>query len=254
VCAFAELQKFREIDTEVVSPDDDTAKCSSASAGITAFDLELHKSGLSGHFSAEEIKQGVSNPLEFQILNLTQHVNLLESKLEELQGVLAVKDSRIVELETVLSSGKFPKEESPNTVGLSEEKHREVEYEVQELFRQKIEAEVEYLAITKVMQNLKVGADLQLKLLEEQEELSENQEHVLNKLVGAESRASVLKNKAEELEKYVGDSLIVEESFMLQKRVCKVSFYLFLQFFMLILFFWFLVSQLSLNSGVVVPT
>ncbi|CAJ2638607.1 unnamed protein product [Trifolium pratense] len=247
-----ELQKFREIDTEVVSPDDDTAKCSSASAGITAVDLELHKSGLSGHSSAEENKQGTSNPLEFQILNLTQHVNLLESKLEELQGVLAVKDSRIVELETVLSSGKFPKEESANTVGLSEEEHREVQYEVEVLFRQKIEAEVEYLAITKVMQNLKVGADLQLKILEEQEKLSENQEHVLNKLVGAESRASVLKNKAEELEKYVGDSLIVEESFTLQKRVCKVSIYLFLQFFVLILF-WFLASQ-SPNSGVVVPT
>jgi hypothetical protein len=105
-----------------------------------------------------------------------------------------------------------------------------------------------------VMQNLKVGADLQFTLLEEQEKLSENQAQVLNKIIDAESKASVLKNKAEELEKYCGDSLVIEESFLLQKRVCKVSFYLFLQFMMLILFFWFLVSQLSQNSGVVVPT
>lgn len=244
-----EVQKFREIDTEVVSPEDDSAKCSSASAGITAVDLRLHKSFLSSHSSADETNQSASSSLEFQISSLKQHVNLLESKLGELQGVLASKDSRIVELETALSSGKFPKEESANTLG-----YKEVEYEIEDLFRQKVEAEVEYLAIAKVMQNLKVGADLQFTLLEEQEKLSENQAQVLNKIIDAESKASVLKNKAEELEKYCGDSLVIEESFLLQKRVCKVSFYLFLQFMMLILFFCFLVSQLSQNSGVVVPT
>ena len=249
VCALAEVQKFREIDTEVVSPEDDSAKCSSASAGITAVDLGLHKSFLSSHSSADETNQAASSSLEFQISSLKQHVNLLESKLEELQGVLASKDSRIVELETALSSGKFPKEESANTLG-----YKEVEYEIEDLFRQKVEAEVEYLAIAKVMQNLKVGADLQFTLLEEQEKLSENQAQVLNKIVEAESKASVLKNKAEELEKYCDDSLVIEESFLLQKRVCKVSFYFFLQFMMLILFFSFLVSQLSQNSGVVVPT
>lgn len=244
-----EVQKFREIDTEVVSPEDDSAKCSSASAGITAVDLGLHKSFLSSHSSADETNQSASSSLEFQISSLKQHVNLLESKLGELQGVLSSKDSRIVELETALSSGKFPKEESANTLG-----YKEVEYEIEDIFRQKVEAEVEYLAIAKVMQNLKVGADLQFTLLEEQEKLSENQAQVLNKIIDAESKASVLKNKAEELEKYCGDSLVIEESFLLQKRVCKVSFYLFLQFMMLILFFCFLVSQLSQNSGVVVPT
>lgn len=244
-----EVQKFREIDTEVVSSEDDSAKCSSASAGITAVDLGLHKSFLSSHYSADETNQSASSSLEFQISSLKQHVNLLESKLGELQGVLASKDSRIVELETALSSGKFPIEESANTLG-----YKEVEYEIEDLFRQKVEAEVEYLAIAKVMQNLKVGADLQFTLLEEQEKLSENQAQVLNKIIDAESKASVLKNKAEELEKYCGDSLVIEESFLLQKRVCKVSFYLFLQFMMLILFFCFLVSQLSQNSGVVVPT
>lgn len=243
-----EVQKFREIDTEVVSPEDDSAKCSSASAGITAVDLGFHKSFLSSHSSADETNQSASSSLEFQISSLKQHVNLLESKLGELQGVLSSKDSRIVELETALSSGKFPKEESANTLG-----YKEVEYEIEDLFRQKVEAEVEYLAIAKVMQNLKVGADLQFTLLEEQEKLSENQAQVLNKIIDAESKASVLKNKAEELEKYCGDSLVIEESFLLQKRVCKVSFYLFLQFMMLILFFCFLVSQLSQNSGVVVP-
>ncbi|KAK7322399.1 hypothetical protein VNO77_25778 [Canavalia gladiata] len=235
-----EVQKFREIGVEAISPDNDSAKCSSASAGITDFDLGLHKSSVSGQSGAEEIKQTASSSLE--------------SKLEELQGVLALKDSRIAELETSLNSGKFPKEESACTIGLSEEKYKGLEFELEGLFRRKIEAEVEYLAISKVMQNLKVGAGFQLTLLEEQEKLSENQAQVLKKLVVAESKASELKKKAEELEKHSGDSLVVDESFVLQKRVCKVTFYLFIQFMFLILCFWLFVSQLSLNSGMVVPT
>ncbi|XP_061339390.1 WPP domain-interacting protein 2-like [Gastrolobium bilobum] len=248
-----EVQKFREIGIEVVSLDDNS--CSTASAGINAVDLGLNMSCLSGQSGEEEFKQTASSSLELQVLSLTRSVNILESKLEELQGIHTLKDSRIAELETALSSGKFPKEESASTIdGSLEEKCKEVESELEGFFRQKIEAEIECLAITKVMQNLKVGAGFQLTLLEEQEKLSENQAQVLDKLVEAESKASVLKDKAEELEKYCGDSLVVEESFVLQKRVFKVTFCLFVQFMLLILFFWLFVSQLSLNSGVVVPT
>ena len=253
-CTLAEVQKFKEIEIEVVSPDDDSAKCSSASAGIAAIDLGLHKSSLSGQSGAEEVKQIATSSLELQVLSLTQNVNILESKLEGLQGMLALKDSRIAELESALSSGKSPKEESASTVGFSEEKCKEVECELESLFKQKIEAEVEYLAITKVMQNLKAGASFELTLLEEQEKLSENQAQVLNEVVEAENKASVLKKKAEELEKYCDASLVVEESFVLQKRVCKVTFCLFVQFMLLVLFFWLFVSQLSFNSEVVVPT
>ncbi|RDY02780.1 WPP domain-interacting protein 1, partial [Mucuna pruriens] len=225
-----ELQKFREIGIEAISPDDDdSVRCSSVSAGIITSDLGLNKSSLSGQSGAEEIKQTTSSSLDPQVLSLTQNIKILESKLEELQGVVALKDSRIAELETSLSSGKFSREESASTVGLSDEKCEGVESELEGIFRLKIEAEVEYLAISKVMQNLKDGAGLQQTLLEEQEKLSESQAHVLDKVVDAENKASVLKNKAEVLEKYCGDSLVVEESFVLQRR-------------------------LSPNSGMVVPT
>nr|KYP59886.1 WPP domain-interacting protein 1 [Cajanus cajan] len=237
-----ELQKFREIEVEAISPDDDSAKCSSASAGITTFHVGHNKSSQSVQSGAEEIKQTASSSLDPQVLSLTQNINILESKLEELQGELALKDSRIAELETSLSSG------------LSDKKCKGVESELEALFMLKIEAEVEYLAISKVMQNLKDGASLQQTLLEEQEKLSESQAQVLDKVVDAESKASVLKNKAEELEKYCGDSVVVEESFVLQRRVCKVTFYLFIQFMFLVLFFWLFMSQLSPNSGMVVPT
>ncbi|RYR55860.1 hypothetical protein Ahy_A05g021714 [Arachis hypogaea] len=215
-----EVLKLKEMEIEVVSPDDDSTKCSSASAGTTLLDAGLHKPYLSGQSDAAEAKQTATSSLELEVLSLTQNVNILESKLEGLQGMLALKDSRIAELENALNSGRSPKEESASTIGISEEKRREEECELEGLFLQKIEAEVEYLAITKVMQNLKSKADCQRTLLEEQEKLSENQAQVLNEVVEAENRASVLKKKAEELEK--GDSLVVEESFVLQKRVCKL--------------------------------
>ncbi|KAK7334470.1 hypothetical protein VNO80_26227 [Phaseolus coccineus] len=249
-----ELQKFREIGIEAISPDvDDSAKYSSASAGTTV-DLGLNKSSHSDQSGAEEIKQTASSSSDPQVLSLTQNINILESKLEELQGVLALKDSRIAELETSFSSVKVFGEESARTVGLSEKKCRGIESELEGLFQLKIEAEVEYLAISKVLQNLKDGASFQQTLLEEQEKLSESQAQVLHKLVDAEGKASVLKNKAAELEKYCGDSVVVQESFVLQKRVCKVTFYLLIQFMFLVFFFWLFLSQLSPNSGMVVPT
>ncbi|KAH1128553.1 hypothetical protein GLYMA_06G321400v4 [Glycine max] len=248
-----ELQKFREIGIEAVSLDDDSAKCSSASAGTT-IDLGLNKSSQSGQSGAEEIKQTASSSSDPQVLSLTQNINILESKLEDLQGVLALRDSRIAELETSSSSVKISREESARTVDSSDEKCKVVESELEDLFRLRIEAEVECLAISKVMQNLKDGAVFHQTLLEEQEKLSKSQVQVLNKLVDAESKASVLKNKAEELEKYCGDSVVVEESFVLQRRVCKMSFYLFIQFMFLVLIFWLYMSQLSQNSGMVVPT
>ncbi|XP_047151072.1 WPP domain-interacting protein 2-like [Vigna umbellata] len=250
-----ELQKFREIGIEAISPDvDDSAKCSSASAGTTV-DLGLNKLSHSDQSGAEEIKQTASSSSDPRVLSLTQNINILEGKLEELQGVLALKDSRIAELETSLSSVKISGEESARTAGFSEIKCEGVESELEHLFRLKIETEIEYLAFSKAAkQNLKDGASYQQSLLEEQEKLSESQAQVLHKLVDAEGKASVLKNKAEELEKYCGDSVVVQESFVLQKKVCKVTFYLLIQIIFFVFFFWFFLSQLSPNSGMVVPT
>ncbi|KAE9615832.1 hypothetical protein Lalb_Chr04g0259441 [Lupinus albus] len=231
-----EVLKFMEIGVEVVSPDDDdddSAKCSSISAGIAAIDLGFRNSCLSGQSSAEEIKRSTSSSSEFQALSLTQNVNILENKLEELQGLLVLKDSRIAELE----------------------KCKEVESELEGLFRRKIEAEVEYIAIIKAAKNSKVVADCQLTLLEEQKKLYENQAQVLNKVIEAENKASVLKRKTEELEKCSDDSKIAEKCFELQKGVCKVTLYFLVQLMLLlILFFWLFMSQSSFSSGVDVPT
>lgn len=229
----AEIKRFGEIGNGSLSPDDDDlTNCSSTAADISAVDLGFNESCLSGQ-SSIEVKQISPSSLELQVLNLTENINILKNKSEELQGMLALKDSRIAELEITLTSDKFPKEESIFTKGLLDENFKEVESELESLFRQK----VEYLVIEKMVEDLKVASAF--KLLETQETMSGSQ-------------MQVEENRADKLEKICDDSLGVEETFMVQRRLCKQTFCLFLQFMLLILVFWF--AQSVPNSRVVVPT
>ncbi|XP_028753047.1 WPP domain-interacting protein 1 isoform X1 [Neltuma alba] len=249
-----EIKKFGEIRNEPLSSDYDSIKSSNVMADITALDPGLRESCLSGQSDAEGTKPTYSSSLELQILILTQKANVLESKLNELQGMLALRDSRIHELATVLGSHELPTEESGSTVNLLAEKFK-LESELEGFFRQKIEAEIEYLIITKMMQNFKVAEAYQHRVLEELETSSKRQAQVLNKLGIAESKAAMLKNKADELGNYCSDILGVEETITVQKRLYKVTLCFLVQFMLLVMVFRFFVSQLLPTSGVVViPT
>jgi hypothetical protein len=74
-----------------------------------------------------------------------------------------------------------------------------METELEGLFKQKIEAEVAFMAIRRTIQNMKVVAGDQLTLLEERSAL------VLNKLGEVESNATMLKNRGRR--KYCGDMM-----------------------------------------------
>ena len=161
--------------------------------------------------------------------------------------MVEVKDLRITELEAIINSSKSPKEESGSTIGLQEEKCGEIETELEGLFKQKIEAEVEFLAIRRTIENMKVAAGDQFTLLEERNAL------VLNKLGAAESKAAMLKKESEE-ENYSGDMIGTEEVVKMQRRVYKITWCFFIQFIFLVMVFWLFVLQLSPRSGVVVPT
>lgn len=188
------------------------------------------------------------------MLSLTENVKYLESKLEDANVTLTVKESRIVELENTLISAKSPTEESGNTAELQHEKSREIETELEGLFKQKVEAEVEYLTLKTMIQKVRAAAGDQPALFEQQEALAGEQAQVLNKLGEAEKKASMLKKQAEEVEKYRGDIIGTEEVLKMQRRVCKATSCFFIQLSLLILVFWLLVLQISPHSGDVVPT
>lgn len=229
-------------------------KISCATADMTALDPRLRESYISDQSAAVGTEPTYSNPLELVVLTLTQDVNVLERKLSDLQGILVLKDTRINELETSLKgSHELPEEESGSAVRLSAEKFR-VESELESFFRQKIETEIECLVIAEMTQNFKVWEPVQHNVLEELKTSSKRKAQVLNKLEIAESKAAALKNKADELGNYYGDVLGIEETFTMQRRICKVTLCFFVQFMLLIMVFWFFVSQLLPSSVVVIPT
>lgn len=221
-----EIEKFKEIGNETSSHDDDgSTKCRSEAAGPSAVDLDFHDSCSSGHSD----EQNSSSSRELQIASLTEKIDILENKLYRLKSELEQRDGRILILEYDL----YTKEESTSTIG---EKCKELESELESLFLQKVEAEVKYLTIKKMMKSLKVASTF----TEKQETMSGN------KMQNP--------NKREVAGKYRGKVLGAEETFMIQRRLCNLTYCFFLQFMLLILVLWLIVSNSVPNSREFVPT
>ncbi|GFS31688.1 hypothetical protein Acr_00g0018600 [Actinidia rufa] len=159
-----------------------------------------------------EITQNSSHFLEKQVISLEQKVNLLESKLEEVNAVLEEKEAKVIELECALTNNESPKEEMRRTVESQQKKYGEMEAELEGLFKQKIEAEVEYLAISRTIQKLRVAAGNQVAIFEEQKALALQRPQIFNGLGDSES-------KAEKLETYSEDIVRTNQVLKLQKRL-----------------------------------
>lgn len=234
-----EVQKFGEIAKEPISVSNSSIKDSS-SADFASMGPEIHEASSSCQLSSEETRQSDSCFMETQMHSLKQNKSSLESKLEEATAMLKVKESRIVELE-----------ESGSAIELQQKQCREMETELEDLFKQKIEAEVEYLTLTRTIQKLRAGD--QIMIYEEQKALAGEQAQMLNKLGEAEGKAAMLKKQAEKLETYCGDILGSEEVMKMEKRLCKVTLCFLIQLLLLLAFGLF-VFQLPPHSSVVVPT
>ncbi|WKA12779.1 hypothetical protein VitviT2T_030134 [Vitis vinifera] len=234
-----EVQKFGEIAKEPISVCNSSIKDSS-SADFASMGPEIHEASSSCQLSSEETRQSDSCFMETQMHSLKQNISSLESKLEEATAMLKVKEYRIVELE-----------ESGSAIELQQKQCREMETELEDLFKQKIEAEVEYLTLTRTIQKLRAGD--QIMIYEEQKALAGEQAQMLNKLGEAEGKAAMLKKQAEKLETYCGDILGSEEVMKMEKRLCKVTLCFLIQLLLLLAFGLF-VFQLPPHSSVVVPT
>ncbi|KAH7574738.1 hypothetical protein JRO89_XS03G0337700 [Xanthoceras sorbifolium] len=246
-----EVLKFGEIGKDAVSLHENSYESSSVPADSTFTDPAIH--GPSSSDQLDKMRENASSSLEMQVLNLKQNVKYLESKLEEARANIEVKESRVAELEAALNSSKPLKEDSGSNIELQPEKCREMETELEGLFCQKIEAEIEYLTLTRAIQKLRVAAGDQTTLFEEQETLAEEQTDMLNKFGEAENRAAVLKKQAEELEKYWGDISGTEVVLKMQKGVCKVTSYFMIQLILLGLVLWLCVLHFSPHPEVI-PT
>lgn len=231
-----ELEKFREV-------------------GKVTSDSEIHASS-SEQFGYEDNRQSDSCSFEAQVISLTHNVSSLESDLDQARSMLEAKESRIVELESTLNSSKpSTKEQEEESGSTKDEKFKEMEAEVESLLKQKIEAEVEYLAIIRTIEKLKAGAGKdQIALFEEQKSLAGEQAEMINKLEATENNAQMLKKQAQELEAYCANVIGSEEVIKMQKKVCKATSCFFIQLILLVIVIRLFVLKLSPGSSVVVPT
>ncbi|KAH6778664.1 hypothetical protein C2S51_009976 [Perilla frutescens var. frutescens] len=127
--------------------------------------------------------------------------------------------------------------------------------ELEELFKQKVEAEVEYLAISRTVQKLRVAAVDQISVLEEHKAVASEQTEILRKLGDAENRAALLKKKAEELENYCDETASADELLKVQKRVGKYGLCFVVQLVLLAVFIMGVVTlQFSQDYVEFVPT
>lgn len=192
--------------------------------------------------------------LEKQMISLKENVIHLQSKLLEARLMFDMKEAKVLELEAILNSSKSPKEERGSTIEMELENHRDIETELEGIFRQKIEAEIEHLAILKTIETLRVEVVDQITFLEEQKALASKQIQVLNKLENAENKATMLKTQAEKLETSCEEIVEAHEVLKLQTRVCKFTSCFLVQLILLVLVLGLFVSQLSPLYGDVVPT
>ncbi|KAF5479143.1 hypothetical protein F2P56_005639 [Juglans regia] len=246
-----EVHKLREIGKEPTSLHDSSTTGGGVPADFTTTDPKNRMTSSSDQLGLEKIRQTTLSSLEVEVLSLTK-VKSLESKLEETGAILEAKDCRIAELEATISSSKSPKEESSSNIGLQEEKYREIETELEGLVKQKIEAEVKYLALMGTIQIMKATATDQFS--EVQNALAEGQALVVNKYGELESKARKLKKQAEDLDQLCEDSIGAGEVLKMKKGVCKLTLRVFIKLILLVMVFWLFVVQLSPPPGSVVPT
>ncbi|XP_055807527.1 WPP domain-interacting protein 2-like [Solanum dulcamara] len=246
-----EIQKWKEIRIE-----DDVIDHSLQDVGIPS-DFSSGDTDFPGPNTSEQSqsRNGVQhsfNSLEFEVVGLKQNVILLQNKLNDEADLIKLKEARVVELEAILSSNA--KKEKKKTGNDLHQINGDIERELEGLFRQKIEAELEYLVISRTIQKWRAAAVDQVTLMEEQKILATEQAQMVKKLRDSETKAAMHKSQAENLDNYCDDGASTNKTLELQKGVCKYSFYFFMQLVLLVIVFGLYMLQMSFDAVEVVPT
>ncbi|CAI9784066.1 unnamed protein product [Fraxinus pennsylvanica] len=119
--------------------------------------------------------------------------------------------------------------------------------ELDDLFRLKIEAEVEYLAISRTAQKY-------IAAVKDKITLASEQSLKLNMLENTKNKASMLEKEAKKLVNSCEDIVSADKTLKLQMRICKYASYFLIQLVILVLILRFFIFHISPNNDGVVPT
>ncbi|MCL7046107.1 hypothetical protein MKW94_006517 [Papaver nudicaule] len=222
-----------------------------------ALEIEIEKFGELGNDPVLQSETDINHSpqLETELVDLIQKVNGLERELEDASALLKEKEFRVVELGQMLNrTGLHEEGKLENGIPSDQDKCREMESQLEDLFKQKIQAEIEHLIIATTTQNLEGASEAQSLLFEEQKSLSVEQNQLLEKLRVAESKATVLKRHVNELDASCEEMIGTEEILIMQNRVCKHTLCFFVQLMLLFLGVLLFLLQLYSQPSGDVPT
>lgn len=185
-----------------------------------------------------EEAEGSSSPSpEADSGQLNQKIERLQYGLEEALATVKARELKVLELEAMLNGTELPGKEIGNTdLPLLREKCKEMEFDLESLLEKKMQAEINYLIITRTTQSWKLQAEDHIALLEDQ------------------NKAIMLKGKMEELDAYCKELVRTGEVLQLQNKVLKSSLCCFIQLVVVFIAFWLFLVQLLPPSDGVVPT
>lgn len=128
--------------------------------------------------------------------------------------------------------------------------------ELEEILKQRIEVEVQYIAISEAIQQSKAGYVAQIELMVQQKKLALEHMEVMKKLECAESKARELKREAEKLKVTCEEILEREEVLKVQSRVCRLTSCFIIQLILFVLVLYLCLLQFSSHHRklVLVPT
>ncbi|XP_008796550.2 WPP domain-interacting protein 2-like [Phoenix dactylifera] len=203
-----------------------------------------------------EAEEGSCSPSpEADSVQLNQKMEHLQYKLEEAVATVKVSELKVLELEAILNGTELPSKEIGNAdLPLLQEKCKEMQFDLENLLRKKMEAEIEYLIMTRTTQNWILQAEDHIALLEDQKSLAGDQTHIMLNLRDTENKAITLKEKMEELEAYCKELVGTGEVLRVQNKLFKSSLCCLIQLVMLSIAFGLFLMQLLPPSDGVVPT
>lgn len=257
-----ELQKIKDLATGVESSWMADSEHSSSSPKPTE-----SKHGNENNMSDMPNCSHIEEKTELKCSSWKMELNKLNEKLKSLQEELEAANKRMLfehmkveELESQfqnqpikLKEVERPPEATANELQLLQEKCREMELELEEQYKEKMQAEIEFLILTGSAQNDIALVENEASILQEQKRLVVGQLQTALKLKETEGRALSLKDHLVQLENSSAGLLEMEEVLELHNKVWGFSVFSFIQFILLCLAILFMFAQ-SPHASNLVPT
>lgn len=172
-----------------------------------------------------------------QLSKMNEMLELLQKELEAANKRTSSEKIKVKELEILCNDQeirqkeiKLPSEGSANELQSLHEKYKEIERELEEQYKENMQAEIEFLLLNNAATRSIALVENETSLLQEQKDMVIKQLQTTLKLKHAEGRALSLKDQLTELEDACGSLLEVEEVITLHNKVCRSSLFSFIQF------------------------